>query len=133
MFEFREELKQSHIRDFLTVGAMGHSSQIAYGIALQKKHKNVFCLDGDGSVIMHMGSLTTNGFLGCENFKHIIINNGAHDSVGGQPTLGLNIDFIQIAKSCGYKNVYSCFSQNEIVKCVREMRNNKGPSLLEVK
>ncbi|MDB5209796.1 MAG: phosphonopyruvate decarboxylase, partial [Sediminibacterium sp.] len=93
VFEYREFLQQSHEQDFLTVGAMGHASSIAMGIAMEKPQKNVYCFDGDGSVIMHMGSMAINGSMkNVYNFKHIVINNGAHDSVGGQATVGFDID-----------------------------------------
>ena len=88
LFEYREKLKQGHNKDFLTVGGMGHANQIALGIAMQKPNRRVLCLDGDGSTLMHMGSLGISGNVECNNFKHIIFNNGAHDSVGGQPTVG---------------------------------------------
>ena len=89
LFEYREELKQGHEKDFLTVGGMGHANQIALGIAMQKPNRSVFCLDGDGAVLMHMGSMAINGNIKCDNFKHIVFNNGAHDSVGGNPQLAI--------------------------------------------
>ena len=87
LYEFRKDRNQGHHRDFLTVGGMGHANQIALGIALAKPSRNVYCFDGDGAILMHTGSLGMIGDLGVENFKHIIFNNGAHDSVGGQPQL----------------------------------------------
>jgi phosphonopyruvate decarboxylase len=104
--------KQGHEKDFLTVGSMGHASSIAVGIALFKGKRQVYCLDGDGSVIMHMGAMATCGQNAPSNFKHIIFNNGVHDSVGGQPTDAgsSTFSFTEIAKACGYKNVsYSSF------------------------
>lgn len=97
-----------HEKDFLTVGSMGHTSTIALGVAMQKPKRQVFCLDGDGSVIMHMGAMATVGQSGFSNFKHIVINNGAHDSVGGQPTDAGNhkdFSFSKIAEGCGYRKV----------------------------
>ena len=88
IYELREELKHSHECDFLTVGSMGHSSQIALGISSFKKDRTIICIDGDGSAIMHLGAFTNNGNSGNINFKHILLNNGAHESVGGQPTMG---------------------------------------------
>ena len=85
--EFRSKNNQGHHRDFLTVGGMGHANQIALGIALAKPNKIVYCFDGDGATLMHTGSLGIIGDLKPSNYKHIIFNNGAHDSVGGQPTI----------------------------------------------
>jgi len=132
LFEYRESLGQTHEKDFLVIGSMGHSSQIALGIAMRKKNKQVVCIDGDGSAIMHMGSLAINGFSDCKNFKHVIVNNGAHDSVGGQPTLGLRIDFTGIAKAVGYKWVVKVSMFEEIRFAIRKLRASEGPALLEV-
>ncbi|MFK7832131.1 MAG: phosphonopyruvate decarboxylase [Winogradskyella sp.] len=134
VFEYREELGQTHEKDFLTVGAMGHTSSIALGIAIEKKDRNVFCFDGDGSVIMHMGSLAINGMMkDVNNFKHIIINNGAHDSVGGQPTVGFDIDFSKIAEGCGYTLVASASEIDDIKEKIASMAAHKGRALLEIK
>ncbi|WNH13978.1 phosphonopyruvate decarboxylase [Thalassobellus suaedae] len=134
VFEYREALNQSHEKDFLTVGAMGHTSSIAMGIAIEKKNRNVFCIDGDGSVLMHMGSLTINGMMkGVENFKHIVINNGAHDSVGGQPTVAFDIDFTQIARASGYTLVDTACEVNEIKEKFKAMIEHKGRAFLEIK
>ncbi len=134
VFEYREELNQSHEKDFLTVGAMGHTSSIAMGVAIEKKDRNVFCLDGDGSVLMHMGSLAINGLRkDLQNFKHIVINNGAHDSVGGQPTVGFEIDFPKIAESCGYTLADTASEVDEIIVKLNKMINHKGRAFLELK
>ncbi len=131
LFEYREEKRQGHDTDFLTVGAMGHTSQIALGVSLQDKSKQVYCLDGDGSVIMHMGSLATNGRLASTNFCHIVFNNGAHESVGGQPSFAFDIDIVSIAKSCGYKNAITVSTPNEIIECLQMDR--VGSTLIEIK
>ena len=107
LFEYRTAMGQSHERDFLTVGSMGHASQIALGIALEKPDRHVWCFDGDGAVIMHMGSMAITASKGPDNFIHVLFNNGAHDSVGGQPTVGLDIDVPAIAKAVGYKHAFS--------------------------
>lgn len=133
LFEIREKRKESHNKDFLTVGSMGHSSQIALGIALNTKGRDVYCIDGDGALIMHMGGLAIIGKQKPHNFKHILINNGAHDSVGGQETVGLNIDVLSIAKACGYKQVYSCSTKSELIKHAEKIKDSQGPILLEVK
>jgi phosphonopyruvate decarboxylase len=134
VFEYREELNQTHEKDFLTVGAMGHTASIAMGIAIEKKDRNIFCLDGDGSVLMHMGSLPVNGMMkGVNNFKHIVINNGAHDSVGGQPTLGFDIDFTKIAEASGYTSVDSASEINDIKQKLNALKSHKGRAFLEIK
>ena len=102
LFEIREHNGQSHKYDFLTVGSMGHSSSIALGVAEQKPETKVWCVDGDGAVLMHMGSMAVLGSAAPENMVHIVINNGAHETVGGMPTVAANIDLVAIAKACGY-------------------------------
>lgn len=133
LFELREKYNDKHNKDFLTVGSMGHASQIALGIALSNKDRDVYCIDGDGALLMHLGGLAIIGNQKPANFRHILINNGAHDSVGGQETVGLKIDALAIAKACGYKKCYSCSSKEELIKLSREITNIEGPVLLEVK
>ncbi len=133
VFEYREEIYDNHEKDFLTVGSMGHSSQIALGIALAKPDKNVYCLDGDGAFIMHMGSLAIIGQQAPQNLKHIILNNGAHDSVGGQPTVGFQLDIPSIAKACGYKTVLQAETKEDVINKINELKAGSGPSLLEIK
>ena len=130
-YELRK--KKSHLlnKDFLTVGSMGHSSHIALGISMFKKN-NVYCIDGDGSVIMHMGSLAINGTSELKNFKHIILNNGSHESVGGQPTVGKKIDFSEIAKNCGYKESRKVSNYVELKNCINWISSNDGPLMLEI-
>ena len=124
-----ESLKQV----FLTVGSMGHTSQIALGIAESKPDKQIFCLDGDGSLIMHMGSLAIIGSRGLSNYYHIVINNGAHDSVGGQPTVAFDIDFIKVAQACGYKTVLKAETKEELIERLQSLRSSGGPSFLEIR
>ncbi|EIW20928.1 phosphonopyruvate decarboxylase [Pelosinus fermentans A11] len=133
VFEYRELLNQGHDNDFLTVGSMGHASQIAMGIAINKPSKNIYCLDGDGAALMHMGSMAIIGSSALDNYKHIIINNGAHDSVGGQPTVGFDIQFTAIAKACGYKNVLLAEKAEDIQQSLDILMNSKGTSLLEIR
>lgn len=133
LFEYRKEKKQMHNRDFLTVGSMGHSSQIALAIANEKINKNVYCIDGDGSVIMHAGSLGIIGSNGKSNFKHIVINNGSHDSVGGQPTIGYNVNFGKLASELGYKSYFSCSNLESLISKLKILKSQKGPVLLEIK
>lgn len=133
LYENRELLGENHEKDFLTVGSMGHASQIALGIALQKKDKRIYCFDGDGAAIMHMGSLAIIGTMKPTNYIHIVLNNGAHDSVGGQPTIGLKINFPQIALSCGYKEAFSIDDELSLKYILQKIRNINGPIFLEIK
>lgn len=102
LFETRVANGQSHKYDFLTVGSMGHSSSIALGVAINKPDNRIWCVDGDGAVLMHMGSMAVLGSNKPKNLVHIVINNGAHETVGGMPTVAGNIDLVAIAKACGY-------------------------------
>ena len=132
LFEYRADNNQSHEKDFLTVGSMGHASQIALGIALEKPNRKIYCFDGDGAVIMHMGSMAIIGNKHPENYVHIIFNNGAHDSVGGQPTVGLQIDFPEIAKALNYKKVFSIKDKKSLQDLLIKLKGEKGPIMLEI-
>lgn len=132
-FELRAVYGGNHEQDFLTVGSMGHASQIALGIALEKNRTPIFCIDGDGALIMHLGALATIGQQAPENFKHVVINNGAHESVGGQPTAGFVIDIPAIAKACGYTFATCVDSIKALKDVLPAFRNEDGPSLLEVR
>ena len=107
LYETRLRLGQDHSCDFLTVGSMGHASMIALGIAQAKPDQLVICLDGDGASIMQMGNMAIVGQSGCENLLHIVLNNAAHDSVGGQPTVGGAIRLADVARACGYADASS--------------------------
>ena len=132
LFEFRSSSEQGHHRDFLTVGGMGHASQIALGIANVKKNSQVFCFDGDGAALMHMGSLAIVGQSSATNLIHILFNNGVHDSVGGQPTVGFKIDFCEIAKSCGYSSSIKADKAHEIKEALDFFIDKPGPHFLEI-
>jgi phosphonopyruvate decarboxylase len=132
LYEYRVATHEGHGRDFMTVGSMGHASSIAMALALARHDRRVVCLDGDGAVIMHMGSLAVIGQLGPENVFHVVFNNGAHDSVGGQPTVGLGVDMTTLAKACGYKNAFSASTKEDIIDAIRHFRGRGGPSFLEV-
>lgn len=135
LFEHRATTGGEHFRDFLTVGCMGHSSSIAMGIATVQSKRQVVCLDGDGSLIMHMGALATAGQMQQKNFKHIVINNGAHDSVGGQPTAALDTNRIQLpalALASGYRQAWTCSTAEEIVEGVTRLQNGEGPLFMEI-
>jgi len=130
LFELRRKFGKGHHRDFLTVGGMGHASQIAAGIALARPELQVVCLDGDGALLMHMGGLSISST--CPNLTHIVLNNGAHDSVGGQPTRARDIDLVAIALNCGYKMVGHAKSRKEIHGLLGRMLDSHSPSFLEI-
>lgn len=134
LFEYREEKGQGHAHDFLTVGSMGHASQIALGIALQKPERRVVVFDGDGALLMHMGSMAIIGDYCPKNLVHIVFNNGAHDSVGGQPTVGQKIDVEAIAKSVGYADVISVDTQMSLMFAMNHVNHTviDGVSLINV-
>ena len=119
------------VRDFLTVGSMGHANQIALGIALQKPNRPVYCIDGDGATLMHLGGLATVSWTAPKNFKHIVLNNLAHESVGGQPSAAAVIDIPAAAKALGYVSASSVDTKEAIAPAVQAM--GTGPSLLEIR
>jgi len=133
LFEYRAAMNQGHERDFLTVGSMGHASQIALGIALAQPERRVWCFDGDGAAIMHMGSMAIVANKAPKNYVHVVFNNGAHDSVGGQPTVGLKIDLPAVAKAVGYKATYSVDSKAELESVLAKVNSFASPALLEIK
>ena len=133
LFEYRAAMNQGHERDFLTVGSMGHASQIALGIAMAKTDRKVWCFDGDGAAIMHMGSMAIVANKAPKNYVHVVFNNGAHDSVGGQPTVGLKIDLPAVAKAVGYKATYSVDSKAELESVLAKVNSFESPALLEIK
>ena len=133
VFEIRERNKEGHAKDFLTVGSMGHSSTIALGIAYQKPNTKIWCIDGDGAAIMHMGSMGIIGASAPKNYVHILINNGSHESVGGMPTVGLEINFVQIALGCGYKSAVSVDNFEDLDKVLMEAKNRNELSFVEIK
>ncbi len=133
LFELREARNEIHGHDFLTVGSMGHSSSIAFGIALQRPDKKIWIIDGDGALLMHMGSAALIGAYAPDNLVHIVINNGAHESVGGQPTVSSKLNYELIAKGCGYSHVSSVESFEELDKALDEARNTEALSFIEIK
>lgn len=133
LFEYRAAMNQGHERDFLTVGSMGHASQIALGIALAQPERRVWCFDGDGAAIMHMGSMAIVANKAPKNYVHVVFNNGAHDSVGGQPTVGLKMDLIAVAKAVGYKATYSVDKKSDLENVLSDVKGQDGPVILEVK
>lgn len=133
LFEIRESRGMSHKYDFLTVGSMGHSSSIALGVALNKPEKRIWCIDGDGAALMHMGAMAVIGNNAPENMVHIVINNSAHETVGGMPTVAGSIDLVKIAEACGYKSAVSVDSFETLDDALAKAINRKALSFIEVK
>ena len=133
VYEYRSHHGHPTGMDFLTVGCMGHSSQIAFGIALARPQQRVVVIDGDGALLMHLGSLAIIGSRKPNNFLHIVLNNGAHDSVGGQPTVGFALDFCEIAKNCGYTFVSSVSEAEKLTTAIKHTAGRKQLELLEVR
>lgn len=133
LFEIREENRQSHQYDFLTVGSMGHSSSIAFGIAIHKPGTKIWCVDGDGAVLMHMGAMAVMGASAPENIVHIIINNCAHESVGGMPTAAGSINLVSIAKACGYTYAASVDNYDDLDRELKTAKKRDGLSMIEAK
>lgn len=133
LFEIREALGMEHKYDFLTVGSMGHSSSIALGIAINKPDKKIWCIDGDGAALMHMGAMAVIGNTAPENMVHIVINNGAHETVGGMPTVAGTVDLVKIAEACGYQNAIAVDSFKSLDKALIKAKNTQELSFIEVK
>lgn len=133
LFELREKFSHGHAQDFLTVGSMGHASMIALGIALQQPRKTVYCIDGDGACLMHMGGMAIIGAQRPDNLIHIVINNGAHDSVGGQPTVGFGIELRTVAAACGYRHIHSAETPEEIAGVMERIAADPGPAFFEIR
>ena len=133
LFETRVANEQSHKYDFLTVGSMGHSSSIALGVAINKPEQRIWCIDGDGAVLMHMGSMAVLGANKPKNLIHVVINNGAHETVGGMPTVASDIDIVSIAKACGYPYAVSVDSFDDLDRELELARGRNELSLIEVK
>jgi phosphonopyruvate decarboxylase len=133
LFEYREKLGQDHSKDFLTVGSMGCSAAIANGIALSDNKNPVFVFDGDGALIMQMGSLATIGYYQPKKLYHIVFDNESYDSTGGQPTVSSQIDFEKIALACNYKNAQTVETRKELKKTINKMKTKEGPQMIIVK
>lgn len=133
LFEIRTANNQTHGTDFLTVGSMGHSSSIALGVAINKPDKKVWCIDGDGAILMHMGAMAVIGSNKPQNMVHIVLNNAAHETVGGMPTVAGSIDVVGIAKACGYPHATSVDSFEALDKELAKAKDINELSLIEVK
>ncbi len=133
LFETRVANGQSHKYDFLTVGSMGHSSSIALGVAINKPEQRIWCVDGDGAVLMHMGAMAVMGANKPENLIHVVINNGAHETVGGMPTVAAQINLVAIAKACGYPNAVCVDTFEDLDRELEAAKGRNELSLIEVK
>lgn len=132
LFEARVANDQSHKYDFLTVGSMGHSSSIALGVAINKPNTKIWCVDGDGAVLMHMGSMAVLGANNPKNMVHVVINNGAHETVGGMPTVAAKIDMVAIAKACGYPNAVSVDNFDDLDRELKLAKDRDELTFIEV-
>jgi phosphonopyruvate decarboxylase len=133
LFELRQARGQAHDGDLLIVGGMGHASQIALGVALQRPERPVYCLDGDGAVLMHMGGLATIGAQAPPRYRHVVVNNAAHDSVGGQPTVAFDVDLCAVARACGYPHAERVERADDLPRAVAALEAVRGPAMLEVR
>lgn len=133
LYEVRERNEQSHKYDFLTVGSMGHCSSIALGIALNKPNRKVWCIDGDGAVLMHLGAMAVIGNRKPKNLVHVVINNEAHESVGGMPTVAGTMNIPQIALGCGYESAVSVQTPEELKEKLQQAKDAAVLSLIEVR
>ncbi len=132
LFFLREKRGETKARDFLNVGSMGHASSVALGIALEKPERKVVALDGDSAAIMHMGALTMVSKLDVPNFMHVVLNNGAHESVGGQPSAGHKLDFTKIAEACGYATVgRAVTNEAELIEAIETLRDCGRASFID--
>lgn len=132
LYEIREEQGKGHGLDFLTVGSMGHASSIALGIALQKPDRRVWCIDGDGACLMHMGAMAVIGKAAPSNLIHVVINNEAHETVGGMPTAAKTASLSKVAEACGYPTVLQAENDEELSDALQKAREAKGPVFLEI-
>ena len=133
LFEIRERNGRDHGHDFLTVGSMGHASSIALGVALNRKDRRIWCIDGDGAMLMHMGAMSVIGSIHPANMIHIVINNEAHETVGGMPTAAGSTDIPAVARACGYPHAVSVSTKEELVSELERAKENGALSLIEVK
>lgn len=133
LFEIRKANGQGHEHDFLTVGSMGHSSSIALGLALHKPDRTVWCVDGDGAALMHMGAMAVIGKAEPDNLIHVVINNEAHETVGGMPAASSAVDFAAVARACGYEHAVCVSDQEGLAEALSFVKGHRGLSFLEVR
>ncbi len=132
LYEIREKIKEGHEKDFLTVGSMGHASMIALGIAMEKKERTVWCLDGDGAALMHLGSMAVAAAQRCTNLIHVVLNNKAHETVGGMPVNHGSLDFKKIGEAAGYEQSFQVRGKEELMTWLRKREEYKGTKLIEI-
>ena len=132
LYEQSNQIRGNHDSLFMTVGGMGHASMIAFGIAQNDKSKKVFCVDGDGAILMHMGSLPFIAANAGENFVHIVVNNQAHESVGSMPTGCQEVNIAQVAKACGYKYTERIENAQQLAELGQKLTKQAGPCLYEI-
>lgn len=132
VYEQRNARGQGHERDFLTVGSMGHASMIALQIAENKPDRRIWCMDGDGSMLMHTGTLALIGARNPKNYVHVLLNNYVHESVGGLPTVASSIDFPAVAKACRYVETYKVQDESALMQALEEIKKKEGPILIEI-
>ena len=132
LFEIREKNGQSHKYDFLTVGSMGHTSSIALGVALHNPQQKIWCIDGDGAMLMHMGAMAVIGANKPSNLVHIVINNGAHETVGGLPTVASEINLVKMAEACGYPYAVRVSEFEQLDKELQAAKERRELTLIEV-
>ena len=133
LFELREASGLGHRYDFLTVGSMGHSSSIALGVALHKPEARIWCIDGDGAALMHMGAMAVIGSIQPGNLVHSVINNGAHETVGGMPTAAGAVSLTDVARACGYSHAVSASTYEELDQALEEAGSRSSLSFIEAK
>lgn len=132
LFFLREKRKETKAHDFLNIGSMGHASSVALGIALEKAERYVVVLDGDSAAMMHMGAMTMISKISVPNFMHVVLNNGAHESVGGQPSAGYLVDFTKIAEACGYATVGKAVeNEEELVAAIEKLKDGGKASFID--
>lgn len=129
VFEIRERRGEGHSQDFLTVGGMGHASSIAMGMAMGSDAR-VYCIDGDGAFLMHMGAIAVAAQKAPENFRYVLINNGAHESVGGQPTVAFDIDIPAILMAAGFTSVQTVREQSELAEAMARVAETPRHALV---
>lgn len=132
LFELREKRGEGHGHDFLTVGSMGHALMIALGVAVEKPERTVWCVDGDGAALMHLGGLAITAGMGCRNLIHIVNNNTAHESVGGMPVAAGQADFSALAKAAGYDSVFQADSEDTLRQSLADLKSAVGSRFLEI-
>ena len=133
LFETRERSGEGHECDFLTVGSMGHSSSIALGIAQQKPDEKIWCIDGDGAALMHMGAMAVVGACRPSNLVHLLINNQAHETVGGMPTVSASVDWMALAKACGYEQVAAVEDEDQLKRVLQEAKEENRLTFVEIR